>query len=167
MAATKNSAPKSDEVQVSTPGIMLRDEKALMTFVSGSFIQDQDPRTASLGILDRALSSESVEELFADSDDSVIGWGEHLGEPFTMTGHVRFLTSDPKYITDSTIVPAFAVVEAVDSNGSMVILSIGGARPVAQLYRAMQLDKLAGLVLELRSATTRSGFEAQNLVLVK
>jgi len=163
MAAKPTTTPAT-----TTPAPMYRNPDKLATLVKAEWVNtDIDPRAATLSILDQVLSATTAEQIFADSSEGITNWGENINVPFTMTGNVKFLAAHGQYVTSDTIIPVFAIVEASDANGEPVILETGATKAVAQLKQAFDLDKLAGCTLVMTESDTRSGWKAQQLVLVK
>jgi len=155
----------SAEIEPTIPAELagIRNPEALADLVSGDWLETAaDSKAITLTILDRILSKETAEEIFADTSENVLTWTEHLEEPYTMTGALNFHPS--RY--ENALIPAFVVVEAADQNGALVALVTGAATPVVQLKQAFDKGVLEGKTLMMRAKETREN-TVYDLVLVR
>lgn len=156
--------------QTATPkpnAVVLRSPTAVAEFLSGDWPDTATTKQeAIIGILDQVLSAETAEEILADTSKAT-SWRDMVGVPYELTGGIRLLDSDTKFIDDKTIVPKFAVVQAVNmTTGEQTVLTSGAFKVVAQVKRLFERGILAGQRVTIQEKETRDGFKAYALVSV-
>lgn len=153
---------KADAVDVVTGEIVPAGVAAMVRTVASTEVveflaklkqeQEADPAQVQLAIVERILSSQTVEEVFAESD--VYHAQDLVDQPLIVNG-VRFNRSD-----FDGVLAGYALMECADPDGGPdFLVSCGAVSVMAQLYRLGQLGAFPmPLFIQRAAKPTKAGY---------
>jgi hypothetical protein len=156
--ATGKTVPPETKAEVDTvkPHEVLRKRMALNATVAGN----TDPavsREISDNIVDKILTADTVDDIFAAQQNALETLKDNqalLGLPLTIT-EFRFVESDQQYVTEDNPWGHFAIMEAVEDDGTLHMIGCGAPQVLATLDA---LDRKGALPFRVRFMSAgRSG----------
>lgn len=154
--ATKNAPAKPEPEKSSALETMSPRIVEMVTTIQGQLVE-QDSWEASLSIIDRILSSEDEDAVFAGFGSLTHARDELIGVPIEVLPPLRWNVSD---FQNDNALGFYAVFDYVDlRNMTKKTGSVGSLNCMAQLYALEKLGKLPKeLALDRVTRPTKSGY---------